>query len=150
MTVQGTLTAALEAALARCAADHRVALIELKLCGLRRWAVALGHAQAQRLPALAAERARRVLRSQDALFELAPDSIVLLLTELHSEGHAELAVLRLLREFENAHGVGLDASESALRVARRNADALGLSNRAQFVLGDMRDAADQEQRADDH
>lgn len=100
MNQDHALTLALEAALKACSAHHRIALIELKICGMRRWAVALGHEQALRLPAAVAERARRMLRAGDALFELPQNTIVLLLIELHSEGHAELAVQRLLRDFE--------------------------------------------------
>ncbi len=45
-------------------------------------------------------------------------------------------LLTLLREFPNAHGVGLDASDAALAVARRNARRLGVMDRASLVLGD--------------
>ncbi|WP_375207502.1 peptide chain release factor N(5)-glutamine methyltransferase [Hyphococcus sp.] len=42
----------------------------------------------------------------------------------------------LLTEFPKARGVGVDRSEAALAVARRNAARLGLAKRAGFVAGD--------------
>ncbi|WP_165793842.1 peptide chain release factor N(5)-glutamine methyltransferase [Hyphococcus luteus] len=42
----------------------------------------------------------------------------------------------LLSEFPNSEGVGVDASEAALAVARENAAALGLAGRARFLAGD--------------
>lgn len=45
-------------------------------------------------------------------------------------------LLALLSEFTNASGFGIDASEAALQVARENAQALGLIDRAQFAKGD--------------
>jgi release factor glutamine methyltransferase len=42
----------------------------------------------------------------------------------------------LLSEFPRAVGVGVDRSEKALGVAQTNAEALGLSERAQFMAGD--------------
>lgn len=42
----------------------------------------------------------------------------------------------LLSEFPNAQGVGVDRSEAALGVARTNAAALGVGERAAFVGGD--------------
>lgn len=47
-------------------------------------------------------------------------------------------LLTLLREFPAAQGVGLEASEAALDVARANADALGVSGRARLLAGDWR------------
>jgi release factor glutamine methyltransferase len=49
-------------------------------------------------------------------------------------------LLTLLREFPQARGVGLDASEEALAVARDNAEALDVSGRARLVAGDWRQA----------
>lgn len=45
-------------------------------------------------------------------------------------------VLSLLREYENAHGVGVDISGKALAVACKNADLLGLSDRFAPVCAD--------------
>ncbi len=45
-------------------------------------------------------------------------------------------LLSLLDEYKNAWGVGTDISDSALIVARANAENLGLAARAQFVHGD--------------
>jgi release factor glutamine methyltransferase len=45
-------------------------------------------------------------------------------------------LLALLSELPNATGVGLDLSEDAIRVARRNAARLSLTSRAHFVVAD--------------
>lgn len=42
----------------------------------------------------------------------------------------------LLAHFQNALGVGIDASEAACKVAKRNLDSLGLSARGAIVRGD--------------
>ncbi len=47
-------------------------------------------------------------------------------------------LLTLLREYPDAMGTGLDLSEAALAVARRNAQALGVAERVRLVLGDWR------------
>ncbi|MEN2787628.1 peptide chain release factor N(5)-glutamine methyltransferase [Sphingomonas qilianensis] len=45
-------------------------------------------------------------------------------------------LLAALSEWPDAHGLGIDASDQALDFARRNAAALGLTDRARFQLGD--------------
>lgn len=45
----------------------------------------------------------------------------------------------LLREYRKARGLGIDISAEALAVARRNADRLGLEDRARFQPGDWCD-----------
>ena len=45
-------------------------------------------------------------------------------------------LLAILTELPNARGLGVDASEAALSVARANAERLGLAARAAFALGD--------------
>ncbi|WP_083943126.1 peptide chain release factor N(5)-glutamine methyltransferase [Sphingomonas soli] len=45
-------------------------------------------------------------------------------------------LLAALAEWPEAKGLGVDASETALDYARRNAEALGLAGRAVFQLGD--------------
>jgi len=45
-------------------------------------------------------------------------------------------LLAALTEWPGARGVGIDASEAALAVARRNAQRLGLRERASFGIGD--------------
>jgi release factor glutamine methyltransferase len=45
-------------------------------------------------------------------------------------------LLALLSELPLATGIGVDASDAALAVARENAERLGLAGRAQFVAGD--------------
>lgn len=49
-------------------------------------------------------------------------------------------LLTLLREYPQATGVGIDASESALAIARANAGALGVAPRAHLLAGDWRQA----------
>jgi release factor glutamine methyltransferase len=45
-------------------------------------------------------------------------------------------LLSFLSERPNARGLGVDASAAALEIANKNAQNLGLSGRARFVLGD--------------
>ncbi|MGB5483531.1 peptide chain release factor N(5)-glutamine methyltransferase [Parasphingorhabdus sp.] len=45
-------------------------------------------------------------------------------------------VLAALSEFPEASGLGIDASAAALQIAHNNADALGLGDRARFLLLD--------------
>jgi len=45
-------------------------------------------------------------------------------------------VLAALSEFPEARGLGMDASAAALQIAHNNADALGLADRANFLLLD--------------
>ena len=47
-------------------------------------------------------------------------------------------LLTLLREYTQAHGVGLEASAEALAVAQENARALGVADRARLIAGDWR------------
>lgn len=49
-------------------------------------------------------------------------------------------LLTLLREYPEAIGVGIDASEAALAVAQANAEALGVASRARLSTGDWREA----------
>jgi release factor glutamine methyltransferase len=49
-------------------------------------------------------------------------------------------LLTLLREYPEAIGVGIDASEAALAVAQANAEALGVAPRARLSTGDWREA----------
>lgn len=49
-------------------------------------------------------------------------------------------LLTLLREYPQAIGVGIDASEAALAVAQANAEALGVAPRARLSTGDWREA----------
>lgn len=48
-------------------------------------------------------------------------------------------LLAALAEWPEAQGLGIDASETALGYARRNAGALGMANRADFRLGNWTD-----------
>lgn len=51
-------------------------------------------------------------------------------------------LLSLLGEYENAHGVGVDISEEALKVARENSHRLGMESRAVFQVSDWCDQID--------
>ncbi len=42
-------------------------------------------------------------------------------------------ILSLLQEYKNASGLAMDKSEKALATAKKNANALGLENRCQFI-----------------
>ena len=48
-------------------------------------------------------------------------------------------LLAALGQWREASGIGVDCSAAALEVARRNADRLGMSERAEFRLGDWSD-----------
>ena len=52
-------------------------------------------------------------------------------------------LLAALDEWPNSSGIGVDASEAALGYARRNAERLGLSGRAELRLGDWADGIDE-------
>lgn len=52
-------------------------------------------------------------------------------------------LLTLLDELPNATGVGVDISETALAVAKCNAEALGLEHRAEFIVSDWFSALDE-------
>jgi release factor glutamine methyltransferase len=49
-------------------------------------------------------------------------------------------LLAFLSECPSAHGVGIDLSDPALAMARRNAQALGLAARTEFLRGNWTDA----------
>lgn len=51
-------------------------------------------------------------------------------------------LLALLAELPQARGLGIDRSDAALAVARRNAEANGLAGRAEFRLGDWGSGVD--------
>ncbi len=52
-------------------------------------------------------------------------------------------LLSILSEYSAAHGVGVDISQAALDVAKANAVALGLSQRASFLVGSWDDGIDE-------
>ncbi len=52
-------------------------------------------------------------------------------------------LLAALDQWPQASGIGIDRSEAALAIARRNADRLGLSARAELRLGDWADGLDE-------
>lgn len=52
-------------------------------------------------------------------------------------------LLAALDQWPKASGLGVDASETALGYARRNADRLGMADRAQFRLGDWGEGLDE-------
>lgn len=51
-------------------------------------------------------------------------------------------LLAALDQWPEAHGVGIDRSEAALAIARRNAERLGLADRATFMHGDWGEGLD--------
>ena len=52
-------------------------------------------------------------------------------------------LLAALDEWPSATGLGIDASEAALTYARRNAERLGMRDRAEFRIGDWADGVDE-------
>ncbi len=44
-------------------------------------------------------------------------------------------ICALMSEFQKGYGVGIDQSESAIKIARMNAETLGLCNRSAFAVG---------------
>jgi release factor glutamine methyltransferase len=53
-------------------------------------------------------------------------------------------LLSLLSKFSNAIGIGVDASEAALDIAKQNAAALGLEERATFVVSDWTEKVEEQ------
>ena len=53
-------------------------------------------------------------------------------------------LIALLDEFQQAKGVGLDASAAALAVAQQNAERLGVADRVSFIEGDWSAAASED------
>jgi release factor glutamine methyltransferase len=125
---------------------------------------ALDDAEAARIEALVARRAAREPVSRilgwrgfwSLALEITPDTldprpdsetlIAAVLARIGDRG-APLSILdlgtgsgclllALLSELPAARGLGLDISDAALDVARRNARKLGLSDRARFAVGD--------------
>jgi len=52
-------------------------------------------------------------------------------------------LLAALDEWPKATGLGVDASEAALTYARRNAERLGMANRAEFRIGDWAEGVEE-------
>lgn len=74
--------------------------------------------------------------------ELLIEEAVRLMAEQHPQRILDLGtgsgalLLAALSEFSAASGLGIDASTAALQIAHNNADALGLADRARFLLLD--------------
>lgn len=70
----------------------------------------------------------------EAVIRLTPDtSKPLKILDLGTGSGCLLAAL--LKEYPNSSGVGIDASETALAIARENAYTLGVGGRAEFIQG---------------
>jgi len=85
----------------------------------------------------------------DDVLDPRPDSEILIeatLASINDKAHAYrildfgtgtgCLLLALLSELPKASGIGVDCSVGAMELASRNAKALGLSERSQFLLGD--------------
>jgi GGDEF domain-containing protein len=98
--VEATQLSALEQALMD-GGSSRLGLLLLHLERRRQLQAHLGLARYQRLLHLLCERLQRLLRPQDQVLAGAIDTeIVLLLPDLLSPGHAQMAAQRILREFD--------------------------------------------------
>jgi predicted signal transduction protein with EAL and GGDEF domain len=83
-----------------------VGVMHVHLRRMRETAAALGHAFAATVPAAVEERLGGALRTSDRVFRVGEHDFIVLLPQLLSPGHAELAAQRLLREFERPLAVG--------------------------------------------
>jgi EAL domain-containing protein (putative c-di-GMP-specific phosphodiesterase class I) len=106
VTAQAAMLEATERAIRDALAGSLVGLMHVHVRRLRQTAVALGHALAAAVPDAAEERLRRALRASDQVFRIGDQDFMVLLPQLLSPGHAELAAQRLLREFERPLEVG--------------------------------------------
>ena len=159
MIAQAGMLEATERAIRDALAGSLVGLMHVHVRRLRQTAVALGHAVAARVPAAAEQRLRGALRSSDQVFRVGEQDFMVLLPQLLSPGHAELAAQRLLREFERpldvdgralmaVIAIGLawapehagDGDALARRATAAVDEALARSSRLQLASGTGEDA----------
>jgi len=83
-----------------CAAEGHLAVMMLRVEGLREASLRFGYAIGEQAHVLARERIREALRPIDRVFSVSDDRFVLVLPRLHSPNHVLLAATRLLQGFE--------------------------------------------------
>lgn len=141
MNLPGDMLQATERALREAQPGSLVGMIHVHVRRIRQIAVALGHAQAAALPDAVATRLRDALRGSDHIYRIGSQDFMVLLPQLLSPGHAELAAQRLLREFERPLQVGdhLIMAVVALGLAwspEHAGDADALARRATAAVDD--------------
>jgi len=77
-----------------------VGVMHVHVRRMRETAAALGHAIAAAVPPAVEERLGSAMRTSDRVFRIGEHDFMVVLPNLLSPGHAELAAQRLLREFE--------------------------------------------------
>lgn len=100
MSNRNEFLAETERAIADGTAGALVGMLHVHLRRVRQLAVALGHALAAAVPDAVELRLAEVLRTSDRVCRIGENDFLVLIPNLLSPGHAELAAQRLLREFE--------------------------------------------------
>jgi diguanylate cyclase (GGDEF)-like protein len=100
MAPRSLLLQATERAIAEGPAGALVGMIHLHARRLRQVAVALGHDVAAAVPEAVESRLAEILRSSDRVARIGEQDFLVMIPNLLSAGHAELAAQRMLREFE--------------------------------------------------
>jgi EAL domain-containing protein (putative c-di-GMP-specific phosphodiesterase class I) len=100
MSSRDQFLAETEHAIADGAPGALVGMLHIHLRRVRQLAVALGHALAAAVPDAVELRLAEVLRGSDRVCRIGENDFLVLIPNLLSPGHAELAAQRLLREFE--------------------------------------------------
>jgi EAL domain-containing protein (putative c-di-GMP-specific phosphodiesterase class I)/GGDEF domain-containing protein len=133
------LIEASDRAIADGLAGALVGMMHVHVRRLRQVAIALGHPVAAALPGAVESRLRASLRTSDRVFQIGHGEFMVLLPQLLSPGHAELAAQRLLREFEHPMQVAGRPLEAVIAIGlawspEHATDADGLSRRATGAL----------------
>lgn len=100
MSNRKEMLAAAERAILERRPGTLVGMLHVHLRRLRQISIALDHDIADAVPAAVEERLRAFLRSADLVARIGEQDFMVVLPNLLSPGHAELAAQRVLREFE--------------------------------------------------
>lgn len=133
------LIASTERAIADGLAGALVGVMHVHVRRMRQVAIALGHGIAAEMPGAVESRLRASLRNSDRVFQIGHGEFMVLLPQLLSPGHAELAAQRLLREFEQPMQVAGRPLEAVVAIGlawspEHATDADGLTRRATAAL----------------
>jgi predicted signal transduction protein with EAL and GGDEF domain len=133
------LIEATECAIAEGLAGALVGVMHVHIRRLRQVAIALGHPVAAAMPGAVESRLRASLRTSDRVFRIGHGEFMVLLPQLLSPGHAELAAQRLLREFEHPMQVAGRPLAAVVAIGlawspEHATDADGLTRRATAAL----------------